>query len=94
MTVNVPSFVGVTITFVVIPGTASFFMRHCGTQKEWMTSFAESLSSTGWSIGSASFPLVTLASGYVNDHANCWAVTSMTRWLAGRSSTWVRTTPL
>ena len=34
---------GVTRTSVVMPGTASFFIRNCGTQKEWSTSRARDL---------------------------------------------------
>src|ERR671922_3047458 len=93
-TVNVPSLLGVTTTFVPTPGTASFFIRHSGTQKEWMTSSALSFSSTGSFTGSVSCPLVTFASGYVNDQANCCAVTSTTRCCGSIRSTCVRTTPL
>ena len=39
MTGNVPIWVGVTVVCVTMPLTASCFIRHSGTQNEWMTSF-------------------------------------------------------
>ena len=48
--------VGSTRTVVVMPGTASFFRRNSGTQKEWSTSFARILNRYGVSLTRWSSP--------------------------------------
>ena len=78
---------GVTLIVVVMPRTASFFTLHSGTQNEWMTSLDVSTSSVGSLSGRTSSPADTFSSGYVKVQANCWLVTSTTRWSAGSRST-------
>ena len=46
MTGKRPVFVGVTMMCWEVPGTTSCLTRHSGTQKEWITSFAVSSSSS------------------------------------------------
>ena len=49
-----PVLVGVSEYSVVMPGTASTFSRHSGTQKSWMTSLEWTLNWTGSPTGSTS----------------------------------------
>ncbi len=48
---KVPSLVGFTVVSVVMPWTASCFIRHSGTQNEWMTSLEVISKRIVWSIG-------------------------------------------
>ena len=62
---------------VCSPGTASCFCPNSGTQNEWITSFELIVSITERSFGNRSTADVSpCASGYVNDHEYCCAVTS------------------
>ena len=81
---------GVTRYWVVMPGTASIFMRNAGTQKSWMTSLERTWNSHRLSFGQVELVgvdrLAAGACGYSKVHANCWPVTSTTISSASASS--------
>ena len=59
MTSYSPTCVGSTTVRVVTPLTASCFIRHSGTQNEWITSFEVIMNSIAWSTGTTSSPVVS-----------------------------------
>ena len=66
---------------MVIPGTASTFRRHSGTQKSWITSRECTLNWTASPFGSTRrFVTIRFPPSFVAKvQANCWPTTFTTR---------------